>query len=125
MPVVAAGGTKETGGIVRAAAEVTAEVHAFAPAPHAFSRGIAGCGVGATVNLDDVVIQGPPGPVQVKLHGPVPRQHHSGLYRDDRRYNALRSAPLPACFSSPRSTLLARVWMCYGIASRQWTLPSS
>ncbi len=77
-PVVAAGGTKETGGIVRAAAEVTAEVHAFAPAPHAFSRGTAGCGVGATVNLDDVVIQGPPGPVQVKLHLPF----HANITQD-------------------------------------------
>jgi hypothetical protein len=69
-PVVFSGGNASEGGIVRAAATLSAETHAHAPSTGAFNLQRARCDASATANFDDVVIQGPPGPVTVRLHLP-------------------------------------------------------
>ena len=77
-PVVAIGGNEASGGAVRAGSALTAEVHTSAPATGAFSSANGDCSAGAHVTIDDIVIQGPPGFVRVRLHLPF----HANITQD-------------------------------------------
>ena len=69
-PVVASGGGELSGGIVRAASTPTAEVHTGARPTHVFSGDHGDCSSSAVVHISDIVIEGPPGSVHVRLHLP-------------------------------------------------------
>jgi hypothetical protein len=80
-PVVASGGGELSGGIVRAASTPTAEVHTGARPTHVFSSDHGDCSSSAVVNIDDIVIQGPPGFVHVRLHLPF----HANFFHEATR----------------------------------------
>jgi hypothetical protein len=69
-PVAISGGSEASGGSVRAASALRAEVHTSAPPTNAFNGLPGDCSVSATVTFDDIVIQGPAGFVHVRLHLP-------------------------------------------------------